>query len=56
MNLIKEKKLNTGRPNIIDPSYRMDSSTNPIYETSKNSTPGSLSKKNSCGMLFKTAL
>lgn len=56
MNLMKDKRLNTGRQNINDPSYRLDSSMNPMYETSKNSTPGSLNKKNSSGMLFKTAL
>lgn len=55
-NLIKDKKLNTGRQNINDPSYRLESSINPLFETSKKTAPGSLTKKNSCGMLFKTAL
>lgn len=51
---MKEKKLNTGRQ--FNNDYQMETSINPMYETSKNPTPGSLAKRNSSGMLFKTAL
>jgi hypothetical protein len=52
----KERKLNTNRENANDPFFRPETKPNALYETAKNPTPGSLTKKNSCSMLFKTAL
>ena len=54
MNFIeREKKINTARVNAknIEPN-----TYNPLYETTKTPNPGSLTKKNSSSMLFKTAL
>lgn len=52
----KDRKLNTGRQNVNEPTNRLNPASSQMYETSKNSNPGSLTKKNSGGMLFKTAL
>lgn len=50
----KQRRINTTRLNFNDNTQTQTS--NYLYETAKNSTPGSLNKKNSSGMLFKNAL